>query len=278
MLRTGPTLSFEFFPPKTEMGFWGLHSMARSIAPLNPDFVSVTRSPARPQSLTVGLTARLRSDIGLESMAHLTCAGSDERSLTDSLDELTSKGVENVMALRGDMNGPELAFPHADSLVSLVKGRHPGMCVGAACYPETHPEAPNAATDLENLKRKVDAGADFLVTQLFLDNSDFLRFRDAAEGAGIHIPIVAGIMPLVSAPQAKRFTKMCGARIPDELASKIAAVGGDADAVRHIGMFHATQQCLELRAEGVAGLHFYTLNRSSATRAICQCITDHSTE
>lgn len=272
MLRAGPTLSFEFFPPKTEIGFWSLHSMARSIAPLNPDFVSVTRSPARPQSLTVGLTARLKSDIGLESVAHLTCAGSDERSLTDALDELVSKGVENVMALRGDLNGSGLAFPHADALVSLVKGRHPGVCVGAACYPETHPEAPDAAADLANLKRKVDAGADFLITQLFLDNSDFLRFRERAVAAGIHVPIVAGIMPLVSAAQTGRFTKMCGARIPDGLAARIEAGGDDADAVRHIGMFHATQQCLGLMAEGVAGLHFYTLNRSSATRAICQCI------
>ncbi len=272
MLRRGTTLSFEFFPPKTEMGFWSLHGMARSVAPLAPDFVSVTRNPSRPLSLTVGLTARIKDDIGLESMAHLTCAGSDKQGLADALDELVSRGVDNVMALRGDLNGSGLAFPHADALVSLVKDRHPRMCVGAACYPETHSEASGAAEDLDNLKRKVDAGADFLVTQLFLDNADFLRFRDAAVAAGIRVPIVAGIMPLVGTAQAERFTRMCGARIPDDLATRIAAVGDDADAVRHIGMFHATQQCLDLMAEGVAGLHFYTLNRSSATRAICQYV------
>lgn len=279
-LARGPTLSFELFPPRTEIGFWGLRDTIGSLRPLSPDFISVTCSPARHRALTVELTARIREDIGLESMAHLTCVGSDLNLLAESLDELRCRGVRNILALRGDIppGRHEMAFEHASDLVSFVRRRHPDTCIGAACHPETHPEAAGADQDLDNLKRKIDAGADFLITQLFFDNSDFLRFRDRAVKAGIKVPIIAGVMPVAGASQIKKFTGVCGAKIPDDLLARIDAVGDDAEAVRHIGTFHATQQCLGLLGEGVAGLHFYTLNRSTATKVIFQYIRHELTQ
>jgi len=273
-LSEGPTLSFEMFPPRAEMGFWDLHGTIGSLRPLSPDFVSVTCSPNKQKSLTVELAARIREDIGLESMAHLTCVGFDRRLLSESLDELRCRGVNNILALRGDIPDKEhaSAFGHANELIGFIRQRHPDTCVGAACHPETHPEAAGSRQDLDNLKRKVDAGADFLITQLFFDNSDFLRFRDRATECGIKVPIVAGIMPIVDAGQIKKFTGVCGARMPGDLLSRIDAVGDDPEAVRHIGTFHATQQCLGLLKEGVAGLHFYTLNKSTATRVVFQYI------
>jgi methylenetetrahydrofolate reductase (NADPH) len=152
--------------------------------------------------------------------------------------------------------------------VSFIRDRRDSLCVAGACYPEGHPEAPSREADLENLKRKVEAGVDFLISQLFFDNADFLAFREWANRAGIHVPILAGIMPILSVKQIKKFTEMCGAKIPKDLLQKVEAVEHDAEAVRHLGMYHATQQCLDLLREGVAGIHFYTLNRSDATRMI----------
>jgi len=273
-LAEGPTLSFELFPPRAELGFWSLRDTIGSLCPLSPDFVSVTCSPVRHGALTVELTARIHEDIGLEGMAHRTCVGFDRALLTESLDELRCRGVRNILALRGDIppSQHKMAFGHAADLVAFIRQRHPDTCIGAACHPETHPEAEGAEQDLDNLKRKVDAGADFLITQLFFDNADFLRFRDRAGKAGIGVPIVAGVMPVVDAGQIKKFTGMCGASIPADLLARIDAVGDDAEAVRHIGTFHATQQCLGLLREGVAGLHFYTLNKSTATRVVFQYI------
>lgn len=268
-LAEGPTLSFEFFPPKDGLGFWDLRGTIGSLRPLSPDFVSVT-CPTKRSAPTAELAARIKQDLRIESMAHLTCAG-DRRSAAEAADDIHRRGVGNVLALRGD-GASEMAFGHADELVSFIRRRHPGMCVAAACHPETHPEASSREKDLENLKRKVDAGVDFLITQLFFDNSDFLRFRDRATAAGVAVPIVAGIMPVLDAKQVGRFSGMCGARMPGDLLARIESVGDDAEAVRHIGMFHATQQCLGLLREGVAGLHFYTLNNSTATRAVFQYI------
>jgi len=268
-LAEGPTLSFEFFPPQGEFGFWDLRGTIGSLHPLSPDFVSVT-CPAKRSAPTAELAARIKQDLHIESMAHLTCAG-DRESITEAVDDIHRRGIGNVLALRGD-GASEMAFGHADELVRLIRQRHPDMCVAAACHPETHPEAPSAEDDIRNLRRKVDAGVDFLITQLFFDNADFLRFRDRAAAAGIAVPIVAGIMPVLDAKQVVRFTGMCGARMPDDLLARIESVGDDMEAVRHIGMFHATQQCLGLLREGVAGLHFYTLNSSTATRAIFQYI------
>ncbi len=209
-------------------------------------------------------------------MAHLTCVGSKREEIADVLDALQQEGVENLIPLRGDPPKGEAefrptpgGFAYANELVEFVRARN-GFCIAAACYPEKHPEAPSAEVDLENLKRKVDAGADFLITQLFFDNQDFYRFRDRAVAAGITVPMVAGMMPIRTVKQVKRFTQLCGASIPADLLDKIEAVEDDNAAVAQIGMYHATRQCEDLLANGVAGLHFYTLNRSTATRAIVQ--------
>lgn len=280
ILKNGrPTVSFEFFPPKDDIGFADLYRTIEALRPLGPSYVSVTYGAGgSTRRKTVELVNRIKTDIGIESMAHLTCVGATREEIQGVLDELLAAGMDNVLALRGDPPKGETqfvptlgGFHYANELVELIRGRYP-FSIGAACYPEKHPEAPDAASDLENLKRKVDAGVDFLITQLFFDNADFFRFRDRAAAAGIGVPILAGIMPIVGASQVKRMTQMCGARIPAGLLSKIDAVEDDAEAVRQVGMYHATRQCEELIAAGVAGIHFYTLNRSTATRAIFQHI------
>ena len=190
-----------------------------------------------------------------------------------------ANNIDNVLSLRGDppqgeskFTPVEGGFRYASELVAFIRDRHLDFCLGGACYPEGHPEAPSKEQDLDNLKRKVDAGVDFLITQLFFDNADFLAFRDRVVRAGIHLPILAGIMPILSVKQVKRFTQMCGATIPKGLLQRIEAVEDDAEAVRQIGMYHSTEQCRGLLKEDVAGIHFYTLNRSTATRAIYQLI------
>jgi len=275
-----PALSFEFFPPKDDIGFWDLYRTVESLKPLEPTYVSVTYGAGGgTRQKTRDLVARIKSDIGIESMAHLTCVGATRSELAMVVDDLRTRGIENILALRGDppqgesrFTPTEGGFAHANELAAFIRERHPDLCLAGACYPEGHPEAPNEDADLENLKLKVDAGVDFLITQLFFDNADFYRFRDRAARAGIDLPILAGIMPIVSVSQVKRFTQMCGAKIPAGLLHQIEAVEDDAEAVRHVGMYHSTQQCLDLIEHGVRGVHFYTLNRSTATRAIYQLI------
>jgi methylenetetrahydrofolate reductase (NADPH) len=262
------------------VGFWDLHRTIESLKPLKPSFVSVTYGAGGGTRVkTRELVARIKNDIGLESMAHLTCVGAAASDIGIIVDELRFRGIENILALRGDpptgsgaFTPVEGGFAHADQLVRFLRSRCPELCIGAACYPEGHPESPNRDADLAHLKRKVDAGVDFLITQLFFDNETFGSFRNRAERSGITVPIVAGLMPVLSVKQVKRFTQMCGASLPAEFRRKIEAVEDDAEAVRHVGMYHATQQCLDLLAQNVAGLHFYTLNRSTATRAIGQFI------
>jgi len=273
-----PSLSFEFFPPKDDIGFWDLYKTIESLKPLAPTYVSVTYGAGgSTRRKTIDLVGRIKSDAGIEPMAHLTCVGADRAELGRVLDELKAAGIQNVLALRGDPPEGQKSFTacegglrYANELVAFIRQRHADLCIGAACYPEGHPEAPSKEKDLENLKRKVDAGADFLISQLFFDNRDFLDFRERAARAGIRVPIIAGIMPILSVRQVKRFTDMCGACIPPDLLRRIEAVEDDPEAVRHVGMYHSTQQCLQLLENDVAGIHFYTLNRSTATRAIYQ--------
>ncbi|MCK4660170.1 MAG: methylenetetrahydrofolate reductase [NAD(P)H] [Phycisphaerae bacterium] len=273
-----PTLSFEFFPPKSDIGFWDLYRTIESLKPLQPSYVSVTYGAGgSTRKKTLELVTRIKRDSDIEPLVHLTCVEHTRGEIAEIVDDLKSNRIENILCLRGDppagSSGFEATadgFAHADDLVSFVRRRHPGLCLGAACHPETHPEAAGPEADLDNLKHKVDSGVDFLITQLFFDNADFYRFRDRCAGSGVFVPIIAGIMPILSVGQIKRFTEMCGAAIPPNYLSKIEAVEDDPDAVRHLGVLHATEQCLDLIENGVAGLHFYTLNRSTATRAIFQ--------
>ncbi len=272
------TVSFEFFPPKSDQGFEDLFAAIEALRPLQPDYVSVTYGAGgSTRSKTVDLVTRIKNEIGIEAMAHLTCVGSTREEIAEVLATLDEGGIENVLPLRGDPPKGEAEFKptpggfrYANELVEFIRGSGRPFCLAAACYPEKHPEAASADSDLENLKRKVDAGVDLLITNVFFSNDDFYRFRDRAVAVGVSVPIIPGIMPIRNVNSIKRFTQVCGASIPPGLLAKIEGVEDDNEAVAQIGMLHAVRQCEDLLAQGVAGLHFYTLNRSTATRAIVQ--------
>ncbi|MDO8749686.1 MAG: methylenetetrahydrofolate reductase [NAD(P)H] [Dehalococcoidia bacterium] len=273
LLRQGGlSFSFEFFPPTTSAGFDALYATIGELQPLNPTFVSVTYGAGgSTRRKTVDLVAKIKHELGLESMAHLTCVGATQADLREVLDELVEKKMENVLAVRGDP--PRGAarfepipggFSHANELVAYIRANYP-FCTGVAGYPEGHREAPDLSTDLENLKRKVDAGAAFVITQLFFDNRYYFDFLDRATASGIRVPIIPGIMPILNVAQVKRFTQLCGATIPSPFLAQLEALDDDDDAAQQYGIERATQQCRNLLANGAPGIHFYTLNRSRST-------------
>lgn len=270
-----PLFSFEFFPPKDDHGVDALFETVARLKALEPAFVSVTYGAGgSTREKTVTITQRIKSEAGIEAMAHLTCVGHSRDEIDQLLDEYEEAGIENIMALRGDpprgdtefVPHPQ-GFSHANELIAFIRQRK-DFCIGGAGYPEVHPEAPSAEDDLNNLKRKIDAGADFVVTQLFFDERDYFDFVARARAEHIDTPIVPGIMPITNTAQIKRFTQMCGATIPAPLLAKLEAVTGDADAVMEVGVEHATRQCRALLEGGAPGIHFYTLNRSLSTRKI----------
>ena len=275
-----PTISFEFFPPKTEAGFASLFQTIEDLRPLRPSYVSVTYGAGgSTRRGTVQLVERIQRELGIRSMAHLTCVDHTADSVGQVLDELWSAGIVNVLALRGDppAGQPQFApadggFAHASDLARFVRARH-DFCIGVAGYPEGHPACLNRTRDLEMLKLKLDNGGQFVVTQLFFDNADFYRFRDAAVKMGIRAPIIAGIMPIGNVAQIKRFISMCGAKIPHPLLLKLEALEAEPEAVAAAGIEYATEQCRDLLANGVDGLHFYTLNKSKATASICRTLS-----
>jgi methylenetetrahydrofolate reductase (NADPH) len=274
-----PVFSFEFFPPKTDNGERVLGQALESLRQLEPDFVSVTYGAGgSTRDRTVKLTKWIKQELGVEAMAHLTCVGASRADLQTVLGDITQAGVENVLALRGDPPRGETewtAHPeglsYSAELVEMIKAEH-GLCIGAACFPEVHLEAVDMAHDLDYLKRKVQAGATFLITQLFFDNSYYFHFVEEARAIGIDVPIVPGIMPITNAAQIKTITGMCGATLPPELVSQLELRTGNPDAVAELGVSYATLQCAELLARGAPGVHFYTLNRSPATRAILSAL------
>jgi len=267
-----PSFSFEFFPPKDDEGAEQLFKAIENLKPCQPTYVSVTMGAmGNTRTKTLDVVKRIKREIGLESMAHLTCVGSPADEIEAILDELSGAGMDNVLALRGDppkdqeyFVKPKNGFGYANELVEFIKKRY-DFCIGVAGYPEKHIECSDMETDLDNLKRKVDAGADFVVTQLFFDNNFFFDFVDKAIARGITVPIIPGIMPIQNLNQIKRFTKMCGSTIPGPLLERLEAKAEDTDAVKQIGVEHATDQCENLLNNGAAGIHFYTLNRSKAT-------------
>jgi methylenetetrahydrofolate reductase (NADPH) len=267
-----PVFSFEFFPPKTEPGFAQLFETIRDLKPLDPDFVSVTwGAGGSTRRKTVELVLQIQQEIGLTAMAHLSCVGSRPDELAATLDRLAQGDVSNVLALGGDRPAdyepPPGAFTYANELVEFIRSRW-SFCLGGACYPETHPRAPSPEADLRNLARKVDAGLDFLITQLFFDNADYFGFVRRARAAGVGVPIVPGLMPVVSASNVRRMAALSGARIPAELSASLDAAGDDDERTLEVGVEWATLQCRELLAGGAPGIHFYTLNRSPATRRV----------
>ncbi len=276
--RGDPVFSFEFFPPKTPEGERQLLATVEALRPLAPAFVSVTYGAGgSTRRRTVELVTRLKREVEVEAVAHVTCAGSSRAEIASVLDEVAAAGVQNVLALRGDPpQGVRTFEPHpegfryASELVAFIRSepsRWP-FCVGAAAYPEGHVETRDLEADLAHLKLKVEAGADFLVTQLFFDNSYFFRFLERARAAGIRVPVLPGIMPFTSVEQVERFTLLCGAAIPPLLRAAMEARRGDLEASLQLGVAHASLQCGDLLRRGAPGVHFYTLNRSPSTRAI----------
>jgi len=271
--RHGTTFSFEFFPPRKHEEVEAMVGRARELARLRPSFVSVTYGAGgSTRDRTRDLVVRLHKQVGLNTAAHLTCVGHSRQELIDLLDFYRQQGIRNIVALRGDAADPsgfvahEGGFRHAWQLVELIRTRFADdFGVAVAGYPEGHPETPNKLLDLEHLKRKVDAGADVIITQLFFENRDFYDFRERCELAGITVPIVAGIMPVLSWKGIQRMAGLCGSRIPARLLSRLQRAGDDEIAVSQIGVDWAVQQCRDLLEHQARGIHFYTLNRSTAT-------------
>ena len=274
-----PVFSFEFFPPKTDDGERNLRTALEALQPLEPDFASVTYGAGgSTRERTVEITRWIKGDLGIEAMAHLSCVGATREELHEILDTIAEAGIENVLALRGDPPRGETEWrPHpgglrySTELASLISERQ-AFGIGAACFPEVHPDAPDLAHDLRFLREKVDAGASFLITQLFFDNELYFRFVEEARASGIEVPILPGIMPITDVSQIKTITGMCGATIPESLLEQLELRAGDPDAVLQLGVSYATLQCAELLARGAPGIHFYTLNRSPATRAILSAL------
>jgi methylenetetrahydrofolate reductase (NADPH) len=282
---SSPTCSFEFFPPKTPKGADALFEAIRRLETLRPAFVSVTYGAGgSTRDLTHDLVVRIRQKTALEAIPHLTCVCHTESEIQGILDRYARAGVSNILALGGDPPR-ELAahdrsgdaFRHAADLVRYIRqfnesAVHPdprGFGIGVAGFPEGHPATPNRLLELDRLKEKVDAGADYICTQLFFDNRDFYDFRERAELAGIHVPIIAGIMPVTTLSGMKRMAELAlGARFPAGLLRAVARCQDDETAVERVGVHWATEQCRDLLDHGVAGLHFYTLNKSSATLEI----------
>ena len=262
-----PTVSFEFFPPKTDDGETLLWQAIKRLQDLHPDFVSITRT-GEGTSATLRLTTRIQSDLDIRSMSHLTCVHHSEAEMAEHLDSLWSQGIHNVLALRGDLEPgqsvPDGKFQYATDLVSFAASRHP-FCIGVAGYPEGHPQCLNITRDIEHLKSKLDAGGSFIITQLFFDNDDLFRWRDMLLKHGIDVPIVAGIMPITNVSQIKRFVTRCGAKIAHSLLVRLEAAEAHPEDVIRIGQEHALAQVQGLAEGGISGLHFYTLNKSKAT-------------
>ena len=267
--------SFEFFPPRTPEAEMRLFETVAALAPLRPSFVSVTYGAGgSTRRLTVDLVKRIKNDIGIEAMAHLTCVGHTAEEIADILDRLSAAGIENVLALRGDPPRGQSefkptpgGFAHGSELTAFIRQRY-DFAIGGAVYPEGHQESPDLEDDLRHLLTKVRAGAQFIITQLFFEPEMYFAFVKRARAIGVDVPIVPGIMPVTNVGQIERFTSMCGASIPAELRSRLERVRDDDEAVMEVGIDWAAGQCRALLEGGAPGIHFYTLNRSHSAQRI----------
>ncbi|MEA2481038.1 MAG: methylenetetrahydrofolate reductase [Thermoleophilaceae bacterium] len=270
-----PCFSFEFFPPKTDAGMENLWRALTELREDDPTYVSVTYGAGgSTRGRTIDITKRIKSELGIEAMAHFTCVGATTDELRSTLDEMQAAGIENVLALRGDPPQGETEWrqtpgglQYSTELARLIHENY-DFAIGAACFPEVHIASPSLDHDLGVLKEKIAAGVTFVITQLFFDNELYFEFVDKARAAGVDVPIIPGIMPIEGYKQIKRITGMCGAKLPAELERELSIRQEDPDAVRDLGVAYATLQCSELLARGAPGIHFYTLNKSPATRAI----------
>ena len=265
-----PLLSVEFFPPKSEESIDLLVGAGKRISACNPDFVSVTYGAGgSTRDLSAAVSKRMKDEVGLSVMPHLTCVGSTQEELGEIVDDFYAEGYRNIMALRGDPpNGQSEfqvtrgGFKYASDLVAFIKDRHPGICLGIASYPEKHPEAASLDADLDALKIKADAGGSFITTQLFFDNAAYFKYIDQVRARGIELPVFPGIMPVLALEQIKRITQLCHSKLPAELEAKLSAVESDPEAVRRVGVEWAMGQVGELIKKGAPGVHIYALNKA----------------
>jgi methylenetetrahydrofolate reductase (NADPH) len=278
--KTNIAFSFEFFPPKTEDAWERLFFSMSNLMPLKPSWVSVTYGAGgSTRDHTHDLVVRIKKETNLTVVSHLTCVGSSRKEIRSILERYTQNGIENILALRGDLpKGQEKwtrikdGFDHAADLVSFIKGHFPHMGIGVAGFPEGHPDTPNRLKEMEYLKAKVDAGADYIITQLFFDNRDFYDFCDRCELAGIHVPIIAGIMPITTLHGMIRIAEVAGgARLPAPLLKAVERAKSD-EFVEKVGVHWATEQVRDLIHNKVKGIHFYTLNCSKASLRIYESL------
>jgi methylenetetrahydrofolate reductase (NADPH) len=270
-----PVFSFEFFPPKSDEGMENLWRAASELKHDEPAFVSVTYGAGgSTRDRTITIVKRIKQELGLEAMAHFTCVDATVEELRDTLDQMRDAGIENVLALRGDppkgvseWTATEGGLSYSTELIELIQSEY-DFTIGAACFPEVHPAAIDMDSDIGFVQRKVEAGAKFLITQLFFDNELYFDFVEKARAAGVDVPIIPGVMPVTNFGQIKRFTEMCGASIPAHLECELEARQDDPDAVRDLGVAYATLQCSELLARGAPGIHFYVLNRAPVARSV----------
>lgn len=273
-------LSFEIFPPKTAVGESQLFAALNALMAYRPSFVSCTYGAAgSTREQTLDLTVRIVETFGVMAVAHRTCVGSTIEEIRQWVKEAIDRGIENIVALRGDppkgettFKKPEGGFGYANELVALIRREFPRVSLAVAGYPETHREAPSPAVDLANLKRKVEAGADAVITQLFYDNRDFFDFRRRYHDTGMTAPLIPGILPVVNVGQIQRITSMCGAKIPSSFLRELDACQDDPGGQADVGIRYAIRQCRELLDAGIPGLHFYLLNKSEATIRILEAL------
>jgi methylenetetrahydrofolate reductase (NADPH) len=274
-----PFFSFEFFPPKTDAGVVALMDTLATLRALDPAYVSVTYGAGGSnRDRAVEIAKRIKHDVGIEVLAHVTCVDSTADQLRALMRELEDAGIENVLALRGDPPKGSTAFTvtdggfrYASDLVGMLE-REFDFCIAGACYPEKHPEAASLHDDLDAIERKVNAGARFLVTQLFFDNARYFEFVARVRARGITVPVIPGIMPITNYDQIERFTTMIGATIPRGLRAELEVRRNEPEAVAELGVAYATLQSVELLNQGAPGVHFYTLNKSPATRAVVSAL------
>ena len=275
------TLSFEVFPPKTSVSLESIRAAIVRIAALNPAFISVTYGAGGGTSrYTLQITENIKHNLGVPALAHLTCVSSSRAEVAERIADLQRAGVENVMALRGDLT-PELeaagretwAYHHAAELMRELKAAG-GFCIGGACYPEKHPESASLAEDIAHLKEKVEAGCDFLTTQMVFDNATYYSFLYRAREAGITIPVIPGIMPITAANQVERAIKLSGSFVPRRFLALVDKFGDDPAAMKQAGIAYATDQIIDLYANGVRNVHIYTMNKPDVAAKIMENVSD----
>ncbi|MCI6654563.1 MAG: methylenetetrahydrofolate reductase [NAD(P)H] [Clostridium sp.] len=268
------TLSMEVFPPKTSTAFETVNKAVKEIAALKPDFMSVTYGAGGGTSKhTVKIATDIKKQYGVTSMAHLTCVSSSEDTVKNQIEIIRDAGIENILALRGDIPA-ETEFPmpgqfkHASDLVHQIKNIAPDICIGGACYPEGHPEADDKTADIANIKKKVDAGCEFLTTQMFFDNSIFYNYLYRLREAGIFVPVIAGIMPITKKAQLARSIQLSGCCVPAKFKSIVDWFGDESQKMQQAGIAYATEQIIDLFANGIKNVHVYTMNNPEVALGI----------